>query len=63
MKATRISQFGSLDMITVVETECPSPGPGQVLVHVKAAGVGPWDALVRQGKSRKPGRLSVRNFR
>jgi NADPH:quinone reductase-like Zn-dependent oxidoreductase len=50
MKAARISQFGSVDVITVAETECPAPGPGQVLVRVKAAGVGPWDAFVRKGK-------------
>jgi NADPH:quinone reductase-like Zn-dependent oxidoreductase len=51
MKSARISQFGSLDVITVVETECPAPGPREVLVRVKAAGVGPWDALVREGNS------------
>ncbi len=54
MKAVRISKFGSLDVITVAEIECPEPGPGQVLVRVKAAGVGPWDALVREGKSGIP---------
>jgi NADPH2:quinone reductase len=26
------------------------PAAGQLLVHVKAAGVGNWDALVREGK-------------
>ena len=59
MKAARISQFGSLDVITVAETECPAPGPGQVLVRVKAAGVGPWDALVREGKSGIPQSLPL----
>jgi NADPH:quinone reductase-like Zn-dependent oxidoreductase len=54
MKAARISEFGSLDVITVAEMERPEPGPGQVLVRVKAAGVGPWDALVREGKSGIP---------
>jgi NADPH:quinone reductase-like Zn-dependent oxidoreductase len=29
----------------------PIPGAGQVLVRVAAAGVGPWDALIREGKS------------
>ena len=29
----------------------PIPAAGQLLVRVKAAGVGPWDALVREGKS------------
>jgi len=54
MKAVRISEFGLLDVITVAEMKCPEPGPGQVLVRVKAAGVGPWDALVRKGKSGIP---------
>ena len=29
----------------------PELAAGQLLVRVKAAGVGPWDALVREGKS------------
>jgi NADPH:quinone reductase-like Zn-dependent oxidoreductase len=29
----------------------PTPGRGEVLVRVRAAGVGPWDALVREGRS------------
>ncbi|MET8412401.1 NADP-dependent oxidoreductase [Streptomyces sp. NPDC005195] len=33
--------------VTVLELpEPPSPGPGQILVAVEAAGVGPWDELV-----------------
>jgi NADPH:quinone reductase-like Zn-dependent oxidoreductase len=59
MKAARISEFGSLDVITVADTERPAPGPGQVLVRVKAAGVGPWDALVREGKSGIPQSLPL----
>jgi NADPH:quinone reductase-like Zn-dependent oxidoreductase len=51
MKAATISEFGSLDVITVAEIKCSEPGPGQMLVRVKAAGVGPWDALARAGKS------------
>ena len=30
----------------------PSPGPGDVLVRVMAAGVAPWDAIIREGKSK-----------
>src|SRR5579864_5858002 len=30
----------------------PSPGPGEVLVRVMAAGVAPWDAIIRDGKSK-----------
>lgn len=29
----------------------PAPRPGQVLVRVAAAGVGPWDVLIREQKS------------
>jgi NADPH:quinone reductase-like Zn-dependent oxidoreductase len=32
----------------------PRPGPGEVLVKVRAAGVGPWDAWIRSGRSALP---------
>ena len=32
----------------------PEPAGGEVVVQVKAAGVGPWDALIRSGKSALP---------
>ena len=51
MKAARVLQFGPPSAITNDELPRPVPGPGQLLVHVKAAGVGHWDALVREGKS------------
>ena len=51
MKAVRVHQFGGVDSILYEDVPCPIPGKGQVLVRVKAAGVGPWDALVRAGKS------------
>jgi NADPH:quinone reductase-like Zn-dependent oxidoreductase len=51
MKAVRVHQFGGIDAITYEELPCPIPNKGQVLVRVKAAGVGPWDAWIRAGKS------------
>ena len=33
------------------EVSLPTPGEGQVLVRVEAAGVGNWDALIRENKS------------
>jgi NADPH:quinone reductase-like Zn-dependent oxidoreductase len=51
MKAARILQFGPPSVIVSDDLERPKPGHGQLLVHVKAAGVGPWDALIREGKS------------
>jgi NADPH:quinone reductase-like Zn-dependent oxidoreductase len=50
MKAVRVLQFGPPSVITNVDLPRPEPGTGQLLVHVKAAGVGNWDALVREGK-------------
>lgn len=50
MKAAQIVQFGPSSVITNVDLPRPEPGPGQLLVRVKAAGVGNWDALIREGK-------------
>ena len=47
----RVHQFGGLEAIVYEKVSRPVPGAGQVLVRVKAAGVGPWDAWVRAGKS------------
>lgn len=51
MKAARIHRFGPPDVIVIDEIPQPTPGPGEVLVRVAAAGVGPWDALIREKKS------------
>jgi NADPH:quinone reductase-like Zn-dependent oxidoreductase len=51
MKVARILQFGSPEVIQDTDVPRPLPGRGQVLVHVKAAGAGPWNALIREGKS------------
>jgi NADPH:quinone reductase-like Zn-dependent oxidoreductase len=51
MKAERVLQFGPPNMIINDDLPRPTPAVGQLLVRVKAAGVGPWDALVREGKS------------
>jgi NADPH:quinone reductase-like Zn-dependent oxidoreductase len=51
MKAARIHRFGPPDVIQIDEITRPVPGPGEVLVRVAYAGVGPWDALIREHKS------------
>jgi len=51
MRAARIHRFGPPDVIEVEDIPRPSPASGEVLVRVAAAGVGPWDALIREGKS------------
>jgi NADPH:quinone reductase-like Zn-dependent oxidoreductase len=50
MKAARVLRFGPPNVITIDDLPQPEPGAGQLLVRVKAAGVGPWDALFREGK-------------
>ena len=50
MKATQILRFGPPSVITNDDLPRPQPAAGQLLVRVKAAGVGNWDALIREGK-------------
>src|SRR6478672_5042789 len=54
MQAIRIHHFGDLDSLVVEDVPRPAPGEGEVLLRVKAAGVGPWDALIRSGQSVLP---------
>ncbi|APR87209.1 zinc-containing alcohol dehydrogenase [Minicystis rosea] len=54
MKANRVHRFGPPEVIVFEDVPEPVPGEGQVLVRVKAAGVGAWDAWVRAGKSVLP---------
>ena len=51
MKAGRIHYFGPPNAIVIDEIPCPTPAEGELVVRVAAAGVGPWDALIREGKS------------
>ncbi|WP_216856507.1 NADP-dependent oxidoreductase [Acidisphaera sp. S103] len=53
-KACRIDRFGPPDVITLADIERPAPAAGEILVRVRAAGVGPWDAWIRSGKSALP---------
>ena len=52
MKAARIHRFGGPDVVVVDEVLRPAPAAGELLVSVAASGVGPWDALIREGKSK-----------
>jgi NADPH:quinone reductase-like Zn-dependent oxidoreductase len=54
MTAGRIHRFGPPDAIELEQIEVPRPGDGEILVRVKAAGVGPWDAWIRAGRSVLP---------
>src|SRR5499433_2712109 len=50
MRAIRIHGFGGIDTMRLDEIPRPVPGASEVLVAVKAACVGPWDRLMREGR-------------
>jgi NADPH:quinone reductase-like Zn-dependent oxidoreductase len=54
MQAFRVHEFGTPGVIKAEDIELPTPGPGEVLIKVHAAGVGPWDGWVRSGHSALP---------
>jgi NADPH:quinone reductase-like Zn-dependent oxidoreductase len=54
MLAWRVHKFGSPEAMMLERIPRPDPGPGEVLVDVHAAGVGPWDGWIRAGKSALP---------
>jgi NADPH:quinone reductase-like Zn-dependent oxidoreductase len=51
MKAVVAQQKGGPEVVELVEMARPVAGAGEVLVRVAAAGVGPWDALIREDQS------------
>jgi NADPH:quinone reductase-like Zn-dependent oxidoreductase len=49
MQAILVNRFGGPDVLEVGEVELPKPAEEELLVRVLAAGVGPWDAHLRDG--------------
>ena len=54
MRCVEISTFGPPEGLRVVERPTPSPGPGEVLIEVHAAGVNRPDVIQRYGKYAPP---------
>jgi NADPH:quinone reductase-like Zn-dependent oxidoreductase len=48
-QAVRFDDYGGIDVLQVVDVERPVPGPGQVLVRVKAASINPGEGKIRDG--------------
>ena len=48
-KAVRFDKYGDVNVLQVVDVPRPVPGPGQVLVQVRAAGINPGEAKIREG--------------
>jgi NADPH:quinone reductase len=49
MKAAALDRFGPPSVLTLHELSVPEVGPTEVLIALHAAGVGVWDASVRDG--------------
>ncbi|WP_419995164.1 NADP-dependent oxidoreductase [Streptomyces boninensis] len=49
MRAVRFHEYGGIDVLRVEEVARPVPGPDQVLVEVRAAGIQPGEAHIRTG--------------
>ncbi|MGC2655513.1 MAG: NADP-dependent oxidoreductase [Mycobacterium sp.] len=48
-RAVRFDRYGDRDVLYVAEIDTPEPGPGEVLVEVRAAGINPGEAAIRTG--------------
>lgn len=48
-RAVRFDRYGGRDVLYVADIDMPSPGPGEVLVEVRAAGINPGEAGIRVG--------------
>ena len=60
MRAIDHGNGGDADCLTLVETDVPAPGPGELLVAVAAAGINLPDVLQRQGRYPPPPGASPR---
>src|SRR5258706_15099403 len=56
MRAAAIDRFGPPSVLRLRELPVPKPGPREVLIALDTAGVGSWDASIRDGSWRSPGR-------
>jgi NADPH:quinone reductase-like Zn-dependent oxidoreductase len=48
-KTVQFDRYGDVDVLEVREVPRPEPGPGEVLVEVRAAGINPGEVMIRQG--------------
>ena len=48
-KAVQFDEYGEIDVLEVRDVQKPTPGRGEVIVAVKAAGINPGEATVRRG--------------
>lgn len=46
MKAVQVHEFGTADVLKIIELPDPVPAAGEALIRVHAAGVSPLDTYV-----------------
>ena len=56
MKAAAIDQYGPARVLKLHELDTPQPEPHQILIEIHTAGIGSWDAEMRGGSWKPPGR-------
>ena len=56
MKAAAIDGFGPPSVLGLHQLPIPEPGPDEILIALAAAGVGVWDAEVRDGSWQPAGK-------
>ena len=56
MTAVALEKFGPPNVLTVHTLPVPLPGPTEILIELHAAGVGIWDASVRDGSWKPAGK-------
>ncbi len=49
MKAIQVAQSGGPEVLQLIDQPTPAPGPGQILIQVKAAGINFADIVAREG--------------
>jgi NADPH:quinone reductase-like Zn-dependent oxidoreductase len=59
MHAVRIHEFGGPEVLRLEDIPDPQPGPGEVLVEVKASSVNPVDYKIRNGGYLQPDQLPL----
>jgi NADPH:quinone reductase-like Zn-dependent oxidoreductase len=50
MRAVRFDTYGGIEVLEVRQVDDPTPGPEEVLVEVRAAGINPGEIAIREGR-------------
>lgn len=48
-RAVRFDRYGGREVLYIADVDMPAPGPGEVVVEVRAAGINPGEAAIRSG--------------